>query len=535
MFNASFRLLAPCGQPGMSFHAYACFRLMFTHWDELGKACESSADPHAAAAAADLRTLRYRALFRAMLHQQTPSSLPSSSALSSDVDMTPGSVVALVQSLCGTGEHAAMIVEQQLKCRGVSLSESDFIEFASKVFPALGLSSFGHIKHLTQPHPRPVVFSRSTDTGGGCGAAAPASGLASGAHTSRAHHVDEGLADIEEKISCEAAMHVRAGTVVETDLRETVDWRGVLVARETRAYADANRIIARTKAMMMKTYSEADAIFDAEWPHALSSMIGRKSTLSCARVMKRLSREAKRIVQLQPMVVRAPAPAKVFGDIHGQLRDLLLLFREHGFPSNKGGDVECTAYVFNGDFVDRGSHQVEVACLVLALKVAFPSKVFLLRGNHEFPEQNEHMGACGFKAACEQLFDASCNESCSDDEADGDDDHKIDGLGCDVYRSVHSCFEWLPFACVVADRLVGFLSFDFWAFQPSVGQASQFCRFLLCVSACCVCTEASAMVSGICWLCVLQFNLGGSCEYSGDWSLSDLNAIQRPVTHDHCK
>ena len=59
-------------------------------------------------------------------------------------------------------------------------------------------------------------------------------------------------------------------------------------------------------------------------------------------------------------MVRVCAPAKVFGDLHGQLRDLLLLFAHHGFPSHRGGDVEAVAYVFNGDFVDRGAHQLEV-------------------------------------------------------------------------------------------------------------------------------------------------------------------------------
>ena len=61
MFNASYRLLAPPGQPGMALHAYSCFRLMFTHWNDVGKACESSSDPRAAAAAADLRALRRQA------------------------------------------------------------------------------------------------------------------------------------------------------------------------------------------------------------------------------------------------------------------------------------------------------------------------------------------------------------------------------------------------------------------------------------------------------------------------------------------
>ncbi len=73
--------------------------------------------------------------------------------------------------------------------------------------------------------------------------------------------------------------------------------------------------------------------------------------------------------------------------MHGQFRDLLVLFREYGYPSNRG-DIETVKYIFNGDFVDRGFHQLETVLLLFALKIAYPSRVFLLRGNHEFREQN---------------------------------------------------------------------------------------------------------------------------------------------------
>jgi hypothetical protein len=126
---------------------------------------------------------------------------------------------------------------------------------------------------------------------------------------------------------------------------------------------------------------------------------------------------------------------------------------------------------------------------VLALKVAFPSKVFLLRGNHEFPEQNEHMGKAGFKAACAELFDASCGDGGSDDATDGSDDGEGNSLGNSVYQSIHACFEWLPFACVVADRSVvlfeccgwGLFGFFFW---HNVGNCC--CLFTLFVSVLCL-------------------------------------------------
>ncbi|CAD0058156.1 unnamed protein product [Aureobasidium pullulans] len=56
--------------------------------------------------------------------------------------------------------------------------------------------------------------------------------------------------------------------------------------------------------------------------------------------------------------------------------DLMELFRV-------GGDVPDTNYLFMGDFVDRGFYSLESFLLLLCLKVRYPDRITLIRGNHE--------------------------------------------------------------------------------------------------------------------------------------------------------
>lgn len=92
--------------------------------------------------------------------------------------------------------------------------------------------------------------------------------------------------------------------------------------------------------------------------------------------VKALCAKAREILVEESNVQRVDSPVTVCGDIHGQFYDLKELFRV-------GGDVPETNYLFMGDFVDRGFYSVETFLLLLALKVRYPDRITLIRGNHE--------------------------------------------------------------------------------------------------------------------------------------------------------
>uniref|UniRef100_A0A8C4R2F0 Serine/threonine-protein phosphatase n=1 Tax=Eptatretus burgeri TaxID=7764 RepID=A0A8C4R2F0_EPTBU len=92
--------------------------------------------------------------------------------------------------------------------------------------------------------------------------------------------------------------------------------------------------------------------------------------------VKALCAKAREILVEESNVQRVDTPVTVCGDIHGQFYDLKELFKV-------GGDVPDTNYLFMGDFVDRGFYSVETFLLLLALKVRYPDRITLIRGNHE--------------------------------------------------------------------------------------------------------------------------------------------------------
>ncbi|TYZ62550.1 hypothetical protein PybrP1_009670 [[Pythium] brassicae (nom. inval.)] len=111
----------------------------------------------------------------------------------------------------------------------------------------------------------------------------------------------------------------------------------------------------------------------------------------------------------------------VCGDTHGQFYDVCNIFALNGLPS------ETNPYLFNGDFVDRGSFSFEVVLTLFAMKLVFPDHVHLLRGNHESKNMNKIYGF------------------------EGEVKHKYDDTVMQLFTEV---FNWLPLAATIEDKVL---------------------------------------------------------------------------------
>ena len=126
-----------------------------------------------------------------------------------------------------------------------------------------------------------------------------------------------------------------------------------------------------------------------------------------------LFKEAKMLIELE-------APLRVCGDIHGQYYDLLRIFEHCGYP----GEFN---YLFLGDYVDRGKQSIESICLLLTYKLKYPTKVHLLRGNHESSVTNR---IYGFYDECKRRYNVR------------------------LWRNFTELFNYLPVAALIDEKIL---------------------------------------------------------------------------------
>jgi serine/threonine-protein phosphatase 2B catalytic subunit len=134
----------------------------------------------------------------------------------------------------------------------------------------------------------------------------------------------------------------------------------------------------------------------------------------------RLLQQTSALLREEPNVLTLCDPITVVGDIHGQYFDLVNMLRMTGLPPK-------SQFLFLGDYVDRGYFSSEVTFTIYALKVLFPSRVWLLRGNHECRHLTTYFN---FKAECLNKYDL------------------------EVYDAFQSSFDTLPLAAILNDRFL---------------------------------------------------------------------------------
>mmetsp|Transcript_32587 Transcript_32587/g.56489 ORF Transcript_32587/g.56489 Transcript_32587/m.56489 type:complete len:454 (-) Transcript_32587:3341-4702(-) len=130
--------------------------------------------------------------------------------------------------------------------------------------------------------------------------------------------------------------------------------------------------------------------------------------------------QAAHILAKEPNLIVANEPITVVGDIHGQFYDFIKLLEIGGDPSRE-------TYLFLGDYVDRGNFSVEVLALLFALKINFPQKIIMLRGNHECRQLTSFFN---FRTEMLAKYDA------------------------EAYDFVMEAFDCLPLACVISEKFI---------------------------------------------------------------------------------
>jgi len=166
-----------------------------------------------------------------------------------------------------------------------------------------------------------------------------------------------------------------------------------MIAEDMMTHSDVSRMSISGTTLIRRQVHQNVGI---PMPKALIQRFKLQERLELGEAFEILDR-AKEILSKEPNIIRVDAPVVAVGDIHGQFFDLLNLLDEAGEPGKQDSDI----YLFLGDYVDRGSFSCEVIFLILVLKINFPDKVFLLRGNHECGSITGHFG---FKQECKQKY-----------------------------------------------------------------------------------------------------------------------------------
>lgn len=125
----------------------------------------------------------------------------------------------------------------------------------------------------------------------------------------------------------------------------------------------------------------------------LMQMYAKNKSIPLTDVQTLISK-ALSLFSTEPNLIYLEDPVCIVGDLHGQLGDLYKVLE-------LGGSLDQMKFLFLGDYVDRGPQGVEILLILFALKIKFPNKIFLLRGNHE---TRNATSTYGFRDECARKY-----------------------------------------------------------------------------------------------------------------------------------
>ncbi|EGR31094.1 ser thr protein phosphatase family protein, putative [Ichthyophthirius multifiliis] len=149
----------------------------------------------------------------------------------------------------------------------------------------------------------------------------------------------------------------------------------------------------------------------------------------------KLCDEVQKVFEKEPMLLRLRAPIKIFGNLNGQYEDLMRFFNHFGSPFDNQSpedDIDNNDYLFLGNYLGRGTMQIEIILLLFALKLKFQDQFFMLRGNMEDKKINK---CTGFADECILKFQEDPNDPFS------------------IFQKINKVFEFMPLGCILEDNI----------------------------------------------------------------------------------
>lgn len=168
--------------------------------------------------------------------------------------------------------------------------------------------------------------------------------------------------------------------------------KAIAVDKQEKNIADTINLDAMTIESKYDGPALEDGKVTVEFVKELMEAFKKQKTLHRKYAYKILV-DVKAYLMQQPTLIDIKVEDKakftVCGDIHGQFYDLMNIFELNGLPSTEN------PYLFNGDFVDRGSFSVECIFTLFSFKLLYPNHFFMSRGNHEALVMNQMYGFQG--------------------------------------------------------------------------------------------------------------------------------------------